>query len=441
MPEAAEKNATLVRTIGRWSLTALMVNSIIGAGIFGLPSQVAKRLGGYSPFAGLLAGAGIVVIAACIAEVSSRYEETGGIYLYAREAFGRFTGIVMAWLTWLTRIAAPAAAANLFVTYAAQFFPPLLHPWPRFCVLGVLIGHLAIINYVGVKQGNTVSNLFTAVKVCFLLFFIGGGLLALTLHPGLRVAPAYPVTVSADWLRAILLMVYAYGGFEGALFVGGETKDPRRDTPIALLLALAVVAAIYTAVQYVVVCTLPGATDSTTPLADSARVFLGPAGAAIMAAAALVSTYGYLSANILHAPRITYALGRQGDFPKFLGAVHSRYRTPHVSIWIYAALLLAFSVAGNFTWNAVLSAVARLFVYGAMALAVVWLRKQKAAPEARFRLPVPYLFAASGVAFAVIVVLQMGRSEFWVVGGTLIVATLNWLLVRGRKAGSTSLPA
>jgi basic amino acid/polyamine antiporter, APA family len=433
MPEVAERNPSLVRTIGRWSLTALMVNSIIGAGIFGLPSQVAKHLGGYSPFAGLLAGAGIVVIAACIAEVSSRYEETGGVYLYAREAFGRFTGILIAWLTWLTRIAAPAAAANLFVTYAAQFYPPLLNPWARLCVLGILIGHLAIVNYMGVRQGNTVSNLFTAVKVSFLSLFVAGGLLALTLRPELRVAPGYPPAATGDWLHAILLMVYAYGGFEGALFIGGEARDPRRDTPFALLLALAVVAAIYTAVQYVVVYTLPGATDSTRPLADSARVFLGPAGAAAMAIAALVSTYGYLSANILHAPRITYALGQQGDFPRFLAAVHPRYRTPHVSIWVYAALLFAFSALGNFTWNAVLSAVARLFVYGAMALAVVWLQKQRAAPEARFRLPVPYLFAASGVAFAVIVVAQMGRSEFLVVSGTLVVATLNWLLVRRRQ--------
>jgi APA family basic amino acid/polyamine antiporter len=437
MPAVAENNPSLVRTIGRWSLTALMVNSIIGAGIFGLPSQVAKHLGGYSPFAGLLAGAGIVIIAACIAEVSSRFEETGGVYLYAREAFGRFTGLVIAWLTWLTRIAAPAAAANLFVTYAAQFFPALLRPWARFCVIAALIAHLAVINHVGVKQGNTVSNIFTAVKVSFLLLFVAGGVLALTLHPELRVAPGYPAAATGDWLHAILLMVYAYGGFEGALFIGGEARDPRRDTPIALLVALAIVAVIYTTVQHVVVYTLPGATDSARPLADSARVFLGPAGAALMALAALVSTYGYLSANILHAPRITYALGEQGDFPRFLAAVHPRYRTPYVSIWLYAGLLFVFSVLGTFTWNAVLSAVSRLFVYGAMALAVVWLRKRKA-PEAKFKLRFPYLFAAGGVAFAVVVLKQMGPSEFLVVAGTLVVASLNWLVVR-RNTPTSSL--
>src|SRR5271169_1582879 len=98
-----------------------MGNSIIGAGIFGLPRELAALLGGLSPLGCLLAGAWILIVAACIAEVSSRFDETGGLYLYARHAFGQFTGLLVAWLSWLTRIAAPAAAANLFCTYAAQF--------------------------------------------------------------------------------------------------------------------------------------------------------------------------------------------------------------------------------------------------------------------------------------------------------------------------------
>ena len=136
----------LVRTIGRWSLTALMVNSIIGVGIFGLPSILVARMGGYSPFAFLIAGAGILIIAACIAEVSSRYEETGGLYLYARDALGRFAGLLVAWLTWLTRIAAPAAAANLFCTYLAQFVPAAGSRRGQVLVLALLIGQLAVFN-------------------------------------------------------------------------------------------------------------------------------------------------------------------------------------------------------------------------------------------------------------------------------------------------------
>ena len=240
-----EEQAGLVRTIGRGSLTALMVNSIIGAGVFGLPSKLAARLGGYSPLACLASGVAILLIAGCIAEVSSRYEETGGIYLYARDAFGRFTGLAIAWLTWLTRIAAPAAAGNLFVTYAAQFIPALGSRGAKMGVLALLVGHLAVINHLGVKQGSRVSNVFTAVKTGFLLFFVGAGIAALWSRPELRVALSYPAVQAGGWMSSIMLMVYAYGGFEGALFVGGESKNPRRDTPVALLAALGVVVAIY----------------------------------------------------------------------------------------------------------------------------------------------------------------------------------------------------
>jgi basic amino acid/polyamine antiporter, APA family len=419
----------LVRTIGRWSLVALMVNSIIGGGIFGLPSILTARLGGLSPISCLGAGAGILVIAACIGEVASRYDQTGGLYLYARDAFGRFPGILVAWLTWLTRIAAPAAAANLFCTYAAHFIPTLGTRRGELFLLAVLIGQLALFNLVGVKMGNTVSNIFTGVKVGFLLFFVAAGLLALWMHPELRVPFAVPTLSAKSWTDAILLLVYVYGGFEGALSIAGEAKNPKRDTPIALLLGLVIVAAIYTGVQFVTVATLPWAATSTRPLADAAQRFMGSWGETAIALAALVSTYGYLSANLLHAPRITYALGEQGDFPSVLAAVHPKFHTPHISILLYALLLFVFSALGNFQWNAMLSAVSRLAVYGAMALAVPVLR-WRADGKAQFLLPVPYLFAGTGMLFSVVLLARMGRGEFYVVGTTFVIALVNWLVVR-----------
>src|SRR5271165_599586 len=276
-----------------------MVNSIVGVSIFKLPGDLAARLGGLSPFSCLGAGAGILIIAGCIAEVSSYYEEAGGLYLYARDALGRFAGLLVAWLTWLTRIAAPAAAANLFCTFAAQFVPSLGTRRGQLLILGLLIGHLALLNYIGVKTGKNVSNFFTAIKVGFLLFFVIAALLALLMKPELRVAIVFPATSMKSWFQAMLLLVYAYGGFEGALFVGGEATNPKRDTPFALLMALGVVCLIYTAVQFAVVAILPDAGASARPLVDAAQRFLGPAGAAAIALAALISGYGYLSANVL----------------------------------------------------------------------------------------------------------------------------------------------
>ena len=425
----------LVRTIGRWSLTALMVNSIVGVSIFKLPADLAKNLGGWSPLSCAAAGAGILVIAGCIAEVSSRYEETGGLYLYARDALGRFVGLLVAWMTWLTRIAAPAAAANLIWTYAAKFLPGLESIWGKFLVLIVLMGHLAAFNCLGVKMGKNLSNLFTAIKVGFLVAFVIAGAWALAARPELRVPIALPEVSARTWFETLLLLVYAYGGFEGALFVGGESTNPKRDTPTALLCALAVVCAIYTAVQYVTITTLPDAGSSARPLADAAHRFLGPGGGTAIALAALLSGYGYLSANVLHAPRLTFALAEQGDFPAFLSKIHAKYRTPYVSILVYATLTFVFAMVGDFRWNAQLSAVSRLAVYAAMALAVPVLRGRKDG-KAQFLLPLPYLFAGLGVLYSAVLASQMGRSEFAVMAVTSVMALANWMVVRKTKAAN-----
>jgi len=419
----------LVRTIGRWSLTALMINSIVGVSIFKLPADLAAKLGWLSPLSCIFAGAGILVVAGCIAEVSSRYDDTGGLYLYARDALGRFAGLLVAWLTWLTRIAAPAAAANLFCSYMAKFFPTVGTRRGEILLLAVLIGHLALLNYVGVRSGQRVSNFFTTVKVGFLLSFVLVGTVAWFGCPALRISFSPPSISANDWFTAMLLLVYAYGGFEGALFVGGETKDPKRDMPRALLTALAGVGLLYTAVQLIVVTMLPHAGDSARPLADATERFLGPAGAAVIGLAALVSAYGYLSANVLHAPRVTFAMGQQGDFPRFFSIVHPRFHTPYISILIYALLVFVFSALGNFQWNAVLSAVSRLAVYAAMAISVPVLRR-RGDGKAQFQLPLPYLFAGAALVFSLALLTQMGRAEFCVVGGTSAIALMNWLALR-----------
>src|SRR6202158_3597279 len=136
----------LVCAIGRWSLVALVVNSIIGSGVFGLPSTVAALIGNYSPYAALAAGAGMTVIMGCFAEVASRFQEAGGPYLYARVAFGRLMGIQTAWMLWLGQVAAPAANANLFVIYLGEFWPHARDPVPRAVILTILVCVFALIH-------------------------------------------------------------------------------------------------------------------------------------------------------------------------------------------------------------------------------------------------------------------------------------------------------
>jgi amino acid transporter len=412
---------------------ALIINTMIGASIFGLPALIAARLGRWSPLGFLAAFAGIAVIAACMAEVASQFREAGGPYLYARAAFGSFLAIQNGWLTWLSRIAAVSAVANLFITYLSEFFPGVKAPFVRAAILTILIGFLAAVNYRGVTGGNWVSNFFTATKVTLLTFFIVAGLVALLLHPGIRVLPPATPTTATDWFDALLLMIYSYGGFEAALIASGETRDARRDIPFALFTAIAATTVLYIAVQYLVIHTIPDAGASITPVVDSARRFLSPLGVQIVAAGTLVSAYGYLSANMLHTPRITFAMGERGDFPAFFGKIHPRFRTPSVSIVIFAVVLLTFSIAGNFKWNAMLSSVARLFVYGSVAAALPALRKKH--PQAdRFRLPFGNSIAAITLLFCLVLVTRMHTGEFIVILITAALAFINWLWTRNRVA-------
>jgi amino acid transporter len=434
MQPTSSHDNRLVRAIGRWSLAALMFNTIIGASVFGVPSLLASRLGALSVPGYLIAAVGVAVIAGTLAEVASQFRETGGPYLYARTAFGPFVAIQIGWMMWLSRIAASSAVANLFISYGAQFYPMIKAPLPRALVLAVLISFLAAVNYRGVAGGTAMSTIFTVAKLGLLAFLIAGGLAALLLDPAIRVTPPPVTPGAADWFDALILMVYAYAGFEATFLVAGETRDPRKDAPFALLVSIATATLVFVSLQYVVMHILPDAAATTKPAADAAQRFLGPLGASLVAGGALVSIYGYLSANLLHSPRLTLAMGEQGDFPAWFASVHPRFRTPHVSIVLFAVLVIAFSVAGSFRWNAVLSVLARIFVYGAIAAALPALRRKQPHADA-FRLPAGNLFAALSLAFMGVIASRIQRSAGVVLAVTLLIGFLTWLWSQRRRRG------
>ncbi|MGA8270461.1 MAG: APC family permease [Candidatus Sulfotelmatobacter sp.] len=420
----------LIRAIGRWSLVALVVNSIIGSGIFGLPSAVAGLIGNYSPYAVLAAGAGMSVIIGCFAEVASRFQQAGGPYLYARVAFGRLVGIQTAWMLWLGQVAAPAANANLFVVYLGEFFPHAKDPMPRALILTVLVGLLALVNVRGVHAGTDVSNLFTAAKLVPLFAVIVLGLFVLQHHHWNIAAPPIAPPDTGQWLKAMLLLAFAYGGFETALAPMSEAKNPRRDAPFALFAALVACTVLYVLIQWVVVGVLPDAAHSQRPLADIARIAVGPVGAALVAIGALISFYGYLSAKILALPRVPFALAEQGDFPKVFAAVHRRFHTPYVSILVFAALIWGFALVGEFKWNVTLSAVARLLYYGVGCAALPILRRRE--PEgasAMFRLPAGNFFAVVGVILCGVLATRVDFGQSLILAATVALALLNWVIV------------
>ena len=421
--------AELVRAIGRWSMVALAVNSIVGSGIFGLPAPVAGLVGRASPLAVLLAGAGMGVIIACYGEVASQFTETGGTYLYLRRAFGRLVGVQVVWLTLLSRLAAVAAGVNLFVTYLAEFWPQATQPLPRLAIITGFIGVLAAVNCRGVGAGTRMSNAAVVAKLGALGLVCAAGIVWLAVHPAV-VAP--PISPGPDsWLKAMLLLVFAYGGYEAALNPMGEARDPRRDVAFALFAALIIVTVLYTLLQWVVVGVLPDPAASQRPLADAARVMLGKPGAALISIGALVSVYGYVSANMLTTPRGIFAPAQAGDLPALLGAVHPRWRTPYISIVVFAVLLWAFAQFASFSWNVTLSSVTRVVYYAGICAAVPVLRRKQPGAAA-FRVPGGLTLPILGVAICAALLTRVDFGKSLILLAAIGVALLNWALVRDR---------
>lgn len=421
----------LVREIGRWSLAALVINCIIGSGVFGLPSVLANLVGRASIAAVVLAALAVGIIMACFAEVASRFSETGGPYLYAQAAFGRFMGIQVAWLVWFVRLTACAANANLFVTYLGEFWPHAARPAMKLAVLTLLLGILAAINFRGVRAGARVSTSFTIAKLASLGLVCGAG--SVYLIAAHRIVPPPTATPTGkEWARAIVLLIFAYGGFEAALISAGEAKDPRRDLPFGLFAGLITCALIYGLIQWIVVGLLPDPGHSQRPLAEVARIVLGRSGASITALGALFSIYGYLSGNILATPRITFALAERGDFPSAFALLHKKFHTPYFSILIFAVLVWVLALFGSFAGNATLSAGSRLFYYGVVCAALPVLRKKDREP-ALVRVPGGNAIGILGALFCAALLTQIEYNKSLILLAAVAVALANWVIVRRKS--------
>ncbi|MBL9216039.1 MAG: amino acid permease [Opitutaceae bacterium] len=423
----------LVRAIGRWTLTALVLNGIIGSGIFGLPSTLAKQLGPLAPWAYVIGAAAIGAIVGVFAELASQFRETGGQYLYARVALGRFAGIQIGWFSWLVRLTSAAAVANLFVVYLGEFWSGATAPGSRAVIITGLVAVLVFVNYRSVRGGAGLSNFFTVAKLVPLVLFV---LLGVALVP--RYSSTPPVTAPAfgAWVDALVAMMFAFGGFEAAVIPAAEAKDPRRDAPFALGVGLALVTAIYVLVHLVTMWAVPDLANSSRPLADAARTFAGPVGAGLIAAGAMLSTFGWLTGAFVTAPRLTHALAEAEDFPRIFAKVHPHFRTPYISILLWAALVLLLALYGNFIWNAVLAAAARLVTYASSCLAFIRLRQQR--PQATaFRVPGGLFMAGFGLAFCALLITRMNADHAQIITAVGLIATVNWLAARYRAKQGT----
>lgn len=373
----------LVRGIRRWDLVAIAINGIIGAGIFGLPSKVYSLIGTYSIIAFVACALVVALIIVCFAEASSRFDETGGPYLYAREAFNPAVAFEIGWLIWLARVTAFAANCNLLINYLGYFWTSATDSFWRASIIVFVVAVLFVINLLGIRQAAIVSNVFTIGKLVPIIIFIGAGLFFLNPQ---AFAPG-PSPDPGAFSQSVLLLVYAFTGFEMATIPAGEVRDPQRNLPRALIIAIVVVAVLYILIQIVCVGTLPALAQSQKPLADAGSQFLGTAGGAIISAGAIISITGNLNILMLSGSRLPFAMAEQKQLPAFIGSVHRSFFTPYVAILITAGLMLFLTLKSSFVAALTISTIARLVTYGATCIALPVFRHRRHAPPAAFRLP------------------------------------------------------
>ena len=390
----AKSDEGLIRGIRRWDLVAIAINGIIGGGVFGLPASVFSLIGSYSVIAFVVCALVVTLIILCFAEVGSRFDETGGPYLYAREALGPTVAFGIGWLIWLARITAFAANCNLLINYLAFFWPSATNTLWRGGVVTLVVVVLAIINVLGVRQATIVSNCFTIGKLIPILIFISVGLFFVNPHA----FALGPLPTSGAFSQSVLLLIYAFTGFEMAAIPAGEVRNPQQHLPHALIVAIAVVAFLYILIQIVCVGTLPELAQSQKPLADAGTRFMGTAGGAIISAGAIISITGNLNILVLSGSRVPFAIAEQQQLPSFLAKIHRRFSTPHVAILLTATLMLILTLKSSFVAALTISAIARLITYAATCVALLVFRRRKDAPPAMFRLRAGRLIAIASLA-------------------------------------------
>lgn len=376
----------LRRVVSRWQLLGLSLNDVIGSGVYLLPAATFALLGAFSVWAVLLAGLTVGLLVLCYAKAASHFDQPGGSYLYAREAFGPFAGFQVGWTIWLTRIAAAASLANGLADAVARFWPAAGSGAGRVAVAGGSLLLLTAINIVGVRWAARTAVVLVVGKLVPLLVFLCIGLFHVDW--GLAFAGSRSDPVDAARLgEAALLLLFAYAGFENLAAAAGEYRNPRRDVPFALLTMIVLVTILYALVQLVAQGTLVGLADSTSPLADAAAGFGGEGLALLLSVGAALSILGSNSNTMLLGPRFLHALSMDGYGPRALSWVHPRFRTPAAAIALQFALALPLALSGSFAQLAVLSMVTRLLGYIATAASVLVLERRDRDRAGVLRLP------------------------------------------------------
>lgn len=427
--EEASRDQGLVRAMGVFTFAAAITNEVVGSGVYRLPATMAVAAGTIAPYAYLACLIAMAAVVLCFSEAGSRVPTSGGPYGYVEAAFGPMPGFVAGVLVWLSSVLACGGIAVALADTVGSAFPAFAAPLPHYAVIVSVLGLMTFINLIGVDIAAKVLGLATMIKLLPLLLFliVGGGAL-LSGHPA---APPITNPPTESFGAAAILAVFALTGMETPLAASGEVRDPARTVPRALLLAMISIGLLYIGVQIVSDRLLgAGLVGSKAPLADALGT-IDPRWRAPLLAGAFGSMFIWLGSDILGAPRILFAFGRDGLLPAPLGKVHPRWRTPYVAIITHSLLGLGLALTGTFEKLAVLSALAIAPLYMSVCAAAVKLRRRNVAilgkPLTITGLPAIALF---GILSMIVMICLAKRDQQIALAGALLGSVALFYVMR-----------
>ncbi|WP_242157750.1 APC family permease [Aestuariivivens sediminis] len=418
----AHRDEGLKRTIGVLGLSANIINIIVGAGIFALPAIIASKMGASSIIAYIFCGILIALVMLCFAEAGSKVNNTGGPYTYIETAFGDYAGFMGGVFVIVSALFADAAVSNALINMLATIYPVFEHGWLRLAFLVIILGGLALLNVIGLKQGIGLVKLNTIAKLIPLLILITLGWKGVSMeHLHIQSAPSLKTLGETS-----LILFFAFQGAETGLIVGGEIINPKRNVPRAILISILTVLIIYMLIQGVSQGVLGDDLPNFTaaPLAETARKVFGPMGFKLLFLGALISMFGYLSGSILNNPRVVYALSRDRVIPlKKLSKIHPSFATPYVSIMVYAALCFIIAATGSFTQLAVIASGSMLIIYGLVSLSVIRLRYKLKPNPSEFKIPGGLLIPILSIGIILYFLSNLSRNEM--IGTAIFIGVLS----------------
>lgn len=427
------KDEGLIRAVGVRGLTAGIINYTVGAGIFVVPALVAAQVGAAAPIMYVICAVAMGLIVLCFADAGSRVSLSGGTYAYAEVAFGKYVGFMVAIGLWMSMVLASASVANVFIDTLGHLMPALEGPFVRNSIIVLMYGSLTLINIRGVKIGSGIVQTVTAGKLIPILILLAFGVFAI--NPANLAWPGMPS--AGDTARTAVVLIFAFMGVESALTPSGEVKNPARTVPRAIFLALAITTLLYIAIQVVTqgILGVELATNTKAPLAEAARRVLGRGGELLVLIGAAISTLGYVTGDMLAAPRMPYALARDGLLPGPLSKIHQRYRTPHVAIIAHGAICALFATTTTFAGLVVLVSLLTLLVYLACCLATIQLQRLdiRADGARPFSLPGGPVIPIAASAIIVWLISSSTKREFLWLAAMMGVSTIIFFIMRARR--------